>query len=65
MLPIVLVICVAVFTVAALICAALAAGPSKPVKQRLEAFSWKLLRSIRSQAPPISGIKSNSPLLAG
>lgn len=43
MIPIVLVVCLAIFALAAAVIAVMSAGPSKVVKQRLQALQWESL----------------------
>lgn len=65
MIVIIFIVSVAVFAIAGLVLAAIKTGPSKPVKQRLEAMTWESSRPVHTlenatdirRAEQISGIE--------
>jgi tight adherence protein B len=53
MIPTVLAVCLAIFTLAAAVIAAMSAGPSKVVKQRLQALQWESAPTPLEETPDI------------
>jgi tight adherence protein B len=58
MILVVLVVCLAIFALAAVVIVAMSAGPSKPVKQRLQALHWE---SAPAQFEEATDIRREEP----